>query len=60
MTSGRNSFKDFLEIVRTREITTKIEKTVLFVIHGRGPISSMDPMLPHQQHPPQSGTAISV
>ena len=28
-----------LEIVPTREITTKIEKTFLFLVGGRGPIS---------------------
>ena len=30
MTSGGNNFYDFSEIVPTREITTKIEKTVFF------------------------------
>jgi len=40
MTSGGNSFNDFLEIVPTREITTKMEKTFSrFVVRGRGPIS---------------------
>jgi len=29
MTSGGNNFNDFPEIVPTREITTKIEKTFL-------------------------------
>jgi len=48
-TSGGNNFNDFPEIVPTRKITTKTEKTFLFVIHGR--ISSMGAMLQHQQHP---------
>jgi len=39
MTSGGNDFNDFLEIVPTREITTKIENTFLFLARGRGPIS---------------------
>jgi len=41
-----------LGIVPTREITTKIEKTFLFLVGGRGPISWMGLMLQHQQHPP--------
>ena len=36
MTSGGNRVNDFSEIVPTREITTKIEKT--FLVRGRGPI----------------------
>jgi len=39
MTPGGNSFNDFLEIVPTREITTKIEKTFLFLVRDRGLIS---------------------
>jgi len=38
MTSGGNSFNDFHEIVPNRENTTKIEKTFLFLVRGRGPI----------------------
>ena len=41
-----------LEIVPTREITTKIAKTFLFLVSGRGPIFGMGLMLQHQQHPP--------
>ena len=37
MTSDGNNFNDFPEIVPTREITTKIEKTFLFLVRGRGP-----------------------
>ena len=36
MASGGNDFNDFPEIVPTREITTKTEKTFLVVVHGRG------------------------
>jgi len=36
MTSGGNRVNDLSEIVPTREITTKIEKT--FLVRGRGPI----------------------
>ena len=39
MTYGGNNFKDFPDIVPARKITTKIEKTVLFLVRGRGPIS---------------------
>jgi len=39
MTSGGNNADDFPEIVPTREITTKKEKTFLFLARGRGPIS---------------------
>jgi len=39
MTSGGNSFNDFPEIVPTREITTTTEKTFIFLVRGRGPIS---------------------
>ena len=40
MTSGGNNFTDFPEIVPTREITAKTEKTFLVFssVHGRGPI----------------------
>ena len=34
MTSGGNSFKDFLEIVPTREIITEIEKTFPFLVRA--------------------------
>jgi len=41
MTSGgNNDFKDFPDIVPTREITIKTEKTFLFVVRGRGHISA--------------------
>jgi len=39
MTSCGNNFNDFPEIVPTREITTKTEKTFLILVCGRGPIS---------------------
>jgi len=41
MTSGGNSFNDFLEIALAREIKTKIDKILifLFLVRGRGPIS---------------------
>jgi len=39
MTSGGKNFNEFPKIVPTREITTKMEKTVLFLVRGRGPIS---------------------
>jgi len=48
MTSGGNNFNDFPEILPTGEITTKTEKTFLFLVRGRGPISSMGLMLQHQ------------
>ena len=32
MTSGRNKFNDFPEIVPTREIATKLEKTFLVIL----------------------------
>jgi len=49
MTSGGNSCNDFPEIVPTREITTKLEKTFLFLVRGRGgPISRMGLMLQHE------------
>ena len=35
MTSGGNNFNDFPEIVPTREITSKTEKTVIFLVRGR-------------------------
>jgi len=35
MTSGGNRFNDFPEIVPSREITTKIEKTSRLLVHGR-------------------------
>ena len=39
MTSGGNDFNDdFPEIVPTEDITTKIEKTCIFLVRGRGPI----------------------
>ena len=41
MTSSGNNFNDFPELVPTREITTKMEKTFLFLVNGRGPISWM-------------------
>ena len=41
MTSSGNNFNDFPELVPTREITTKMEKTFLFLVYGRGPISWM-------------------
>jgi len=45
MTSGGNNFNDFPEIVPTREITTKVEKTFLVFssVAVQGPISQMDP-----------------
>jgi len=39
MTSAGNNFNDFLDIVPIREITTKKEKTFLFLVLGSGPIS---------------------
>jgi len=39
MTSGGNNFNDLPETVPTREITTKKEKTFLFVVRGLGHIS---------------------
>jgi len=48
MTSGGDSFNDFPEILPTREITTKTEKTFLFLVNGREPVSWMGPMLQHQ------------
>jgi len=48
MTSGGNSFNNYPEIVPAREITTKIAKTFLFLVRGRGPMSGMGPMLQHQ------------
>jgi len=40
MTSDGNNFNHFPEIVGlpTREITTEIEKTFLFLVRGRGSI----------------------
>ena len=38
MTSSGNNFNDFPEIVPTREVTTKIEKS-FFLVRGRGPVS---------------------
>jgi len=48
MTPGGNSFNDFPEIVPTRKIAAKTEKTFLFLVRGRGPISRMGLMLQHQ------------
>jgi len=48
MTSGGNNFDGFPEIVTTREIATKIEKTFLLLLRGREPISRMGLMLQHQ------------
>jgi len=39
MTSGGNNFIDYLEIVQTREITTKREKIFIVLARDRGPIS---------------------
>ena len=36
--AGVNEFTDFSEIVPTSEITTKMDKTFLFLVRGRGPI----------------------
>jgi len=36
MTSGGNNFNDFPKIAPTRELTTKIEKTFLFLVRDRG------------------------
>jgi len=38
MASGGYTFNDFPEIVPSREITTKIDKT-FFIVGGRGPVS---------------------
>jgi len=59
MTSGGNNFNDFPEIVPTREMTTKIEKTSCFHVGGRGPISWMGSMQQHRQYPAESVTAAS-
>jgi len=48
MTSGGNNLNNFRETVPTREITTKIEKTFIFLVRGRWPISCMGLMLQHQ------------
>jgi len=48
MTSGGNNFNDFPETVPTSQLQIKIEKIILFLVRGRGPISWMGPMLQHQ------------
>jgi len=39
MASGGNNFYDFPKIEPTREITTEIEKTFLFLVRGIAPVS---------------------
>jgi len=39
MVPGGNNFNDFPEIVPTREITAKMDKTFLFLVPSRGPFS---------------------
>jgi len=55
MTSGGNNFNDFSEIVLTREITTKIEKTFLFLVlayllNGPNAAASVAPTLIRHWH----------
>jgi len=42
--AGGNNFNYFFETVPTRIITTKIEKSFLFLVRGRGPISWTGPI----------------